>query len=161
MYWYYVAAYDKGGTSTTHGSVPSLESYYTMSYPMVSDPYGRIDIPTAPPAFTVSLETLTYTDLDGGESTAPFVAPNPWKREVMTTYFGADNPAVFFMRFYNVKAGQDLQIFDVTGNLVFEKTMASTGSYDWNLVSRNRTQVTTGVYFWKVGDTTGKLAVIR
>jgi len=28
-------------------------------------------------------------------------------------------------------------------------------------VSRNRTQVTTGVYFWKVGDTTGKLAVIR
>ena len=161
MYWYYVAAYDKGGTSATHGSVPSLESYYTMSYPLVSDPYGRIDIPTAPPAFTVSLETLTYTDLDGGESTAPFVAPNPWKREVMTTYFGADNPSVFFMRFYNVKSGQDLQIFDVTGNLVFEKKISSTGSYDWNLVSRNRTQVTTGVYFWKVGDTTGKLAVIR
>ena len=161
MYWYYVAAYDKGGTSATHGSVPSLESYYTMSYPLVSDPYGRVDIPTAPPAFTVSLETLTYSDVSGSESTAPFVAPNPWKREVMTTFFGADNPNIYFMRFYNVKSGDDLKIFDVTGNLVFEKKISSTGSFDWNLVSRNRTQVTTGVYFWKVGDATGKLAVIR
>jgi hypothetical protein len=89
------------------------------------------------------------------------VAPNPWKREVMTTFFGADNPNIYFMRFYNVKSGDDLKIFDVTGNLVFEKTISSTGSFDWNLVSRNRTQVTTGVYFWKVGDATGKLAVIR
>ena len=79
----------------------------------------------------------------------------------MTTFFGADNPNVYFMRFYNVKAGDKLQIFDVAGNLIFDRDITSTGSYDWSLISRNRTQVTTGVYFWKVGDTTGKLAVIR
>ncbi|MEE2877189.1 MAG: hypothetical protein VX822_05375 [Candidatus Neomarinimicrobiota bacterium] len=161
MYWYYVAAYDKGGTSAAHGTVPSLESYFTMTYPLVDDPYGADKIPTAPPAFTPALETLTYNDVGGASSTAPFVAPNPWKREVMTTFFGADNPNVYFMRFYNVKAGQKLQIFDVSGNLIFDKDIPSSGSYDWNLVSRNRTQVTTGVYFWKVGDTAGKLAVIR
>ena len=162
MYWYYVAAYDEAGSDDVHGSVPSLESYYTMCYPMVKDPYGVNYISTAPAAFTVSLETLEYTDIDDKTSTAVFVAPNPWRATTMTTYHGADSPSVFFMRFYNVKAGDVIKVFDVTGNLVYESDqLSSSGSFDWNLVSRTRNQVATGVYYWKVGDQTGKLAVIR
>ena len=33
-YWYYVAAYDAAGSVDVHGSVPSMESFYTMCYPM-------------------------------------------------------------------------------------------------------------------------------
>jgi hypothetical protein len=163
MYWYYVAAYDKGGSSATHGTVPSLESYYTMCYPMVAAPDGSGNmIPTAPPATVVSLETLTYKDLDDKESTSIFVSPNPWKLSIMSKYHGADNPTGYFMRFYNVKSGDIVKIYDVTGNLVYASdAIASSGSWDWNLLSRTRNQVSTGVYFWKVGATTGKLAVIR
>lgn len=163
MYWYYVAAYDAGGSSATHGTVPSLESYYTMCYPMVNAPDGSGNkIPTAPPATVVALETLTYTDLDNKQSTEVFVSPNPWKLNIMSKYHGADSPTGYFMRFYNVKMGDVVKIYDVTGNLVYESDkVAANGSWDWNLVSRTRNQVSTGVYFWKVGSKTGKLAVIR
>lgn len=163
MYWYYVAAYDDAGSDPVHGSVPSLESYYTMCYPLAPVPDGSGDlIPSAPPAFTVSLETLEYTDLDDKKSTGVFVAPNPWKASVMEQYHGADAPSGYFMRFYNVKAGDVVKIFDVTGNLVFESDkISASGSYNWSLVSRTRNQVTTGIYYWKVGDQTGKLGVIR
>ncbi len=163
MYWYYVAAFDKAGSDAVHGSVPSLESFYTMCYPMVPAPDGSGNlIPTAPPATVVSLETLTYTDLDSKSSTDIFVSPNPWKLEVMQTYHGADSPTGYFMRFYNVKTNDIVKIYDVTGNLVYESDkIAANGSWDWNLVSRTRNQISTGVYFWKVGDQTGKLAVIR
>jgi len=44
---------------------------------------------------------------------------------------------------------------------VYEGSASSAGSFDWNLVSRTRNQVSTGIYYWKVGDQSGKLAVIR
>ena len=163
MYWYYVAAYDNGGTSATHGTVPSLESYYTMCYPMVAAPDGSGNmIPTAPAATVVALEELEYTDINKKTSSDVFVSPNPWRLSIMSKYHGSDSPTGYFMRFYNVKSGDVVRIYDVTGNLVYESDeVAANGSWDWNLVSRTRNQVSTGVYFWKVGDTTGKLAVIR
>lgn len=161
-YWYYVSAYDAAGTSTTHGSVPSLESYYTMCYPMQAAPDGLGgEISDVPPALTVSVDELSYTDLDGNASTDVFVAPNPWKASVMETFHGATTAQGFFVRFYNVKNGDDVQVFDVAGNLVFEGSATEDGSFDWNLVSRSRNQVSTGVYYWKVGSQTGKLAVVR
>ena len=60
-----------------------------------------------------------------------------------------------------MKDGDDLRIYDVGGNLVFEEWFLDAGSFDWNLVSRTRNQVSTGIYYWEVGDQTGKLAVIR
>ncbi|SVC24646.1 uncharacterized protein METZ01_LOCUS277500, partial [marine metagenome] len=39
-HWYFVSAYDDAGTDEIHGSVPSLESYYTMCYPMMTAPDG-------------------------------------------------------------------------------------------------------------------------
>ena len=60
-YWYYVAAYDAAGSDALHGSVPSLESYYTMCYPMQAAPDGGGGlISDTPPATTVSVESLTY-----------------------------------------------------------------------------------------------------
>ena len=79
----------------------------------------------------------------------------------METFHGATTPQVYFVRFYNVRNGEDVQVFDVAGNLVFEGTAEADGSFDWNLVSRTRNQVSTGIYYWKVGDQSGKLAVIR
>jgi hypothetical protein len=161
-YWYYVAAYDAAGSDAVHGSVPSLESYYTMCYPMQAAPDGSGgEISNVPTALTVSVDVLSYTNLDGDASTDVFVAPNPWKADVMETYHGATTAQVYFVRFYNVKTDDDVQVFDVAGNLVFEGEATSDGSFDWNLVSRTRNQVSTGIYYWKVGEQTGKLAVIR
>ena len=160
-YWYYVAAYDAAGTSTPHGSVPSLESYYTMCYPMQAAPDGGGGmISDTPPATTVSVESLTYVGLDG-ETNDVFVAPNPWRGSVMETYHGATTANSYFVRFYNVKSGDDIRVFDVGGNLVYESAATAAGSFDWNLVSRTRNQIVTGVYYWQVGDQSGKLAVIR
>ena len=160
-YWYYVAAYDAAGTSTPHGSVPSLESYYTMCYPMQAAPDGGGGmISDTPPATTVSVESLTYDGLDGSTDDV-FVAPNPWRGSVMETYHGATTANSYFVRFYNVKSGDDIRVFDVGGNLVYESAATAAGSFDWNLVSRTRNQVVTGVYYWQVGDQSGKLAVIR
>jgi hypothetical protein len=161
-YWYYVAAYDAVGSDAVHGSVPSLESYYTMCYPMQGSPDGLGgQISDVPKAHTVSVDVLTYENLDNEASSDVFVAPNPWKADVMETYHGATTPQVFFVRFYNVKNGDDVQVFDVAGNLVYEGSATDDGSFDWNLVSRTRNQVSTGIYYWKVGSQTGKLAVIR
>ena len=161
-YWYYVAAYDAAGTSTPHGSVPSLESYYTMCYPMQAAPDGGGGmISDTPPATTVSVESLTYTGLDNKETSDVFVAPNPWRGSVMETFHGATTAISYFVRFYNVKSGDDIRVFDVGGNLVYESAATAAGSFDWNLVSRTRNQVVTGVYYWQVGDQSGKLAVIR
>lgn len=134
-YWYYVAAYDLAGSDAVHGSVPSLESYYTMCYPMQAAPDGLGgQISDVPPALTVSVDELTYNDIDGKASTDVFVAPNPWKANVMETYHGATTAQTYFVRFYNVKSGDDIQVFDVAGNLIFEGTATSAGSFDWNLV---------------------------
>ena len=161
-YWYYVAAYDAGGTDAVHGAVPSLESYYTMCYPMQAAPDGGGgEIHSVPPFFTVSVDELTYEGLSGDETTKVFVAPNPWRGSVMETFHGATTPISYFVRFYNVKNGDPIRVFDVSGNLVFEDVAPAIGSYDWNLVSRTRNQVVTGIYYWQVGDQSGKLAVIR
>ena len=160
-YWYYVSAYDAAGTDAVHGSVPSLESYYTMCYPMQAAPDGGGGmISDTPPATTVSVESLTYDGLDGSTNDV-FVAPNPWRGSVMETFHGATTANSFFVRFYNVTSGDDIRVFDVGGNLVYESAATAAGSFDWNLVSRTRNQVVTGVYYWQVGDQSGKLAVIR
>ena len=160
-YWYYVAAYDEAGSDDVHGSVPSLESYYTMCYPMQAAPDGGGgQISSVPPATTVSVETLTYEGLSG-TTTDVFVAPNPWRGNVMETFHGATTANTYFVRFYNVKSGDAIRVFDVGGNLIYESTASAAGSFDWNLVSRTRNQVVTGMYYWQVGDQSGKLAVIR
>ena len=160
-YWYYVAAYDAAGSDATHGSVPSLESYYTMCYPMQPAPDGGGGvISDTPPATTVSVESLTYEGLEGSTDDV-FVAPNPWRGSVMETFHGATTANSYFVRFYNVKSGDPIRVFDVGGNLVYESSATATGSFDWNLVSRTRNQVVTGMYYWQVGDQSGKLAVIR
>ncbi|MBT6981484.1 MAG: hypothetical protein HOA05_04505 [Candidatus Marinimicrobia bacterium] len=160
-YWYYVSAYDAAGTDAVHGSVPSLESYYTMCYPMQAAPDGGGGmISDTPPATTVSVESLTYEGLDGSTNDV-FVAPNPWRGSVMETFHGATTANSYFVRFYNVKSGDDIRVFDVGGNLVYESAATAAGSFDWNLVSRTRNQIVTGVYYWQVGDQSGKLAVIR
>ena len=160
-YWYYVAAYDAAGSDATHGSVPSLESYYTMCYPMQPAPDGGGGvISDTPPATTVSVESLTYEGLEGSTNDV-FVAPNPWRGSVMETFHGATTANSYFVRFYNVKSGDPIRVFDVGGNLVYESSATAAGSFDWNLVSRTRNQVVTGMYYWQVGDQSGKLAVIR
>ena len=66
-YWYYVAAYDAPGSDELHGSVPSLESYYTMCYPMQDAPDGLGGkISDVPKAHTVS--AVSYTHLRAHET---------------------------------------------------------------------------------------------
>mgnify|MGYP000117822843 CR=1 FL=1 len=114
-YWYYVAAYDAAGSDPVHGSVPSMESFYTMCYPMQPAPDGGGgEISSVPPALTVSVESLTYDGLNGSTEDV-FVAPNPWKADVMETFHGATTANTYFVRFYNVKSGDDIKVFDGGG----------------------------------------------
>ena len=132
-----------------------------MCYPMQAAPDGGGGlISDTPPATTVSVESLTYEGLDGSTEDV-FVAPNPWRGSVMETFHGATTANTYFVRFYNVKSGDEIRVFDVGGNLVYESSASEAGSFDWNLVSRTRNQVVTGIYYWQVGDQSGKLAVIR
>jgi hypothetical protein len=133
-----------------------------MCYPLVADPYGADMIPTTPPMFTVKPEVLEYTDLDDNTVSDVFVTPNPWRALDMEQYHGAASATGYFVRFYNVDVGDIVEIYDVSGNLIFTSdAVAEKGTYDWNLISRTRNQVSTGIYYWRVGDENGKLAVIR
>jgi hypothetical protein len=132
-----------------------------MCYPMQAAPDGGGGmISDTPPATTVSVESLTYDGLDG-ETNDVFVAPNPWRGSVMEKFHGATTANSYFVRFYNVKNGEAIRVFDVGGNLVYKTTATNDGPFEWNLVSRTRNQIVTGVYYWQVGTQSGKLAVIR
>jgi hypothetical protein len=89
-----------------------------------------------------------------------FVAPNPWKASISSEIFGAGGAQGYFVRFINT-AGQPIKIFDAAGTLVWESEGDTGDSYAWNLISKAGVQVVTGVYYWKVGESIGKLAVIR
>ena len=66
----------------------------------------------------------------------------------METFHGATTANTYFVRFYNVKFGDEIRVFDVGGNLIYESSVSENGSFDWNLVSRTRNQVVTGIYYW-------------
>ena len=87
-----------------------------------------------------------------------FISLNIKDEIIISTIF---NKEYFQNILNNDYSNDDIKFFDVGGNLVYEGNASSAGSYDWNLVSRTRNQVSTGIYYWKVGDQSGKLAVIR
>ncbi|MDP6456776.1 MAG: T9SS type A sorting domain-containing protein [Candidatus Marinimicrobia bacterium] len=153
-YWYYVAAYDEAGSDLVHGDVPSLESYSTMNYGGNS---GWGTESTTPPSFQF---WGPFEEASTKSAETVFVAPNPWKTEVSETFFGAAGALGYFVRFINTD-NQEINVYDASGNLVWHSTEATGTSYSWNLISDSGVQVATGVYFWSVGDQTGKLAIIR
>ena len=152
-YWYYVAAFDAAGTDAVHGDVPSLESYSTMCYGGSS-------------AWGTESGTVPAFDYWGKYSSANvkagevFVAPNPWKASISSDIFGAGGAQGYFVRFINTNS-QPIKVFDAAGTLIWESEGDTGDTYAWNLISDAGVQVVTGVYYWKVGDSTGKLAVIR
>jgi hypothetical protein len=152
-YWYYVAAFDAAGTDAVHGDVPSLESYSTMCYGGSS-------------AWGTESGTVPAFDYWGKYSSANvaagevFVAPNPWKASISSDIFGAGGALGYFVRFINTNS-QPIKVFDAAGTLVWESEGDTGDTYAWNLISKAGVQVVTGVYYWKVGDSVGKLAVIR
>ena len=152
-YWYYVAAFDAAGTDAVHGDVPSLESYSTMCYGGSSS-WGTES--GTPPAF----EYWGKYSSDNVAAEQVFVAPNPWKASISSEIFGAGGAQGYFVRFINT-ASQQIKIFDAAGTLVWESEGDTGDSYAWNLISKAGVQVVTGVYYWKVGESIGKLAVIR
>ena len=152
-YWYYVAAFDDAGTDLVHGDVPSLESYSTMCYGGSSS-WGTES--GTPPAF----EYWGKYSSDNVAADQVFVAPNPWKASISSEIFGAGGAQGYFVRFINT-ASQQIKIFDAAGTLVWESEGDTGDSYAWNLISKAGVQVVTGVYYWKVGESIGKLAVIR
>jgi hypothetical protein len=148
-YWYYVSAYDDSS-----GGVPSLESFATMCYGNSDWGTGG----TTPNAFEY-WGSFAESSVGIDENTV-FVAPNPWKASISSEIFGAGGAQGYFVRFINT-ASQQIKIFDAAGTLVWESEGDTGDSYAWNLISKAGVQVVTGVYYWKVGDSVGKLAVIR
>ena len=152
-YWYYVAAFDNAGSDAVHGAVPSLESYSTMCYGG-SSTWGTES--GTVPAFDY-WGKYSSANVAAGEV---FVAPNPWKASISSDIFGAGGALGYFVRFINTNS-QPIKVFDAAGTLVWESEGDTGDTYAWNLISDAGVQVVTGVYYWKVGDSTGKLAVIR
>ena len=152
-YWYYVAAFDNAGSDAVHGAVPSLESYSTMCYGG-SSTWGTES--GTVPAFDY-WGKYSSADVVAGEV---FVAPNPWKASISSDIFGAGGAQGYFVRFINTNS-QPIKVFDAAGTLVWESEGDTGDTYAWNLISDAGVQVVTGVYYWRVGDSTGKLAVIR
>ena len=159
-YWYYVAAYDDGDPTMTNwqgtplpNGLPSLESYRTMNYPL--DP--ELGIPTSPRKVTVAADAVTSAKFEA-EDPPVIPVPNPWRP-------GGPKSTVVFT---GLPANATIKIFDVSGNLVQTiDHQGSVSSEEWDLLSRTRTQVVAGIYYYRVEDNTngkvqfGKLMVIR
>ncbi len=158
-YWYYVAAYDEGDASMTDwqgtalpNGLPPLETYYTMNYPLNS-----LGTPSTPPKITVTPGPFSSDDF---KSTNTVVAvPNPWRSD-------SPKPTILFT---GLPKQATIKIFDMTGNLIqtLEHESTLVGTEEWDLISRTRNQIVTGVYYYRVEDhetgevQTGKLIVIR
>ena len=85
-HWYYVSAYDRGGSDPVHGTVSSLESFRTLVYPMSSeyDPYGMGEA-TSPlhPIISVSNDyTVIETNVSGTLTSAE--SPYVIKEDIVT-----------------------------------------------------------------------------
>jgi hypothetical protein len=103
-------------------------------------------------------ESTTYIDLDGAKTqdftgTKDFAAnledvvvyPNPFKPDMGTNV----------ITFSNLTENAKIQIYTITGNLVFEEK-ADSIEYKWNLKNRNGNDVASGVYIYYISNDKGE-----
>lgn len=142
LYYYTVSAYDRGS-----GSLPSLETGKTVD--LFTSP--------GPKATGTTVDTKAIRVVPN-----PFVVNAPWD---MTPT--VDNPSQERLQFQNVPEGSKITVFNLAGDMIIElKQQGDVGFVDWDLITRNRQKVVSGLYMYVVepleGDNyIGKFVVVR
>jgi len=142
LYYYTVTAFDKGSSS-----LASLETG------------KRIDYFTQPGAGN----TGSVVDEDKIRVVPnPFVVKAPW--DFAPT---KDNPAEERIQFQNIPDDSKITVFTLAGDMIIELNQeGAEGWVDWDLITRNRQKIVSGLYLYVVEPTAGdnfigKFVVIR
>lgn len=154
-YFYSVTAYDH----VISGGVPTKVGYY-------GDPSSNFSY-IVPLSDAQPTETLKEDEIYVVPNPATVGAMEPWQLEP-----NEDDPTGIKVEFRNLPAGRStVRIFTVAGDLVevlYHDSSLSHGTLEWDLVSRNGQDVTSGVYLFSVEPedtsierTIGKFVVIR
>ncbi len=142
LYYYTVTAFDNGSAD-----LPSLETGKSVEYSTQPGPGN------------------TGSEVDEGKIRVvpnPFVVKAPW--DFMPT---KDNPAEERIQFQNIPDDAKITVFTLTGDMVIElHQQGDQGWIDWDLITRNRQKIVSGLYLYVVeppaGDNfIGKFVVIR
>ena len=189
-YWYYVSAYRNGSFTGPKGAVSGghiessnfnrngrndpaampgqigLGSPWGGTYPFAvsnalfptEGSLGRNNIGAA---FTVVPPAAAPADV----ASLITVSPNPYKITGLNDI--RNDPSSHTINFLNVPSDFTLTIVDVSGLIVFQRTVEGglNGIYPWNLFSKDGVEVSSGLYLYHIqyGDqeVTGHFAILR
>ena len=177
-YWYYVAAYKEGSYTGPAGATTTrLESHkiningksglWYSTYPFASSPVNAF-LPTDAAGqralgmgSVTTLEVPTAGDIASGKLKI-FVKPNPYKRTALFD-IGLEHKVAF----NNIPNNSKITILDVAGQIIFQQTITnpSSGTFFWDLFSKDGMEVANGLYIYIVeypgGMEKNYLAIMR
>ncbi len=107
----------------------------------------------------------------GSDNLKAYVYPNPYRKDGdyrSNSYEGRlkdflPNDKVRSIQFANLPAKCTIRIFSLDGDLVreihhdFDETDPNRFHDEWNLINRNRQIIVSGLYYWTVEDSSGKV----
>jgi hypothetical protein len=142
VYFYTVTSYDKGSAD-----LPSLENGKSVDY---SAQPGPLALGTA-----IDEEQIQVVP-------NPFIVKAPW--DFTPT---KDNPAEERIQFQGIPKNSKVTVFNLAGDMIIElEQEGDQGWVDWDLITRNRQKIVSGLYLFVVeapeGDNyIGKFVVVR
>jgi hypothetical protein len=177
-YWYYISAYGEGtytgpgGATTTRieshkVNVNGRSGLWMGTYPFANSPANSFfpkDLASQKllgSAFVLSPDIPSAADLASGQVKIT-VKPNPYKRTALFDV-GLEHKVAF----NNIPDNSKITILDVAGQIVFQQTITSptSGTFFWDLFSKDGMEVANGVYIYIVeypgGTYRNYLAILR
>ena len=142
LYYYTVTAYDNGSSD-----LPSLETGKSVENSVQPGPGNT--------GSSVDEDKIRVVP-------NPFVVKAPWDYTPTT-----DNPAEERLQFQNIPDDSKVTVFTLAGDMIIELYQeGDQGWIDWDLITRNRQKIVSGLYLYVVeppeGDNfVGKFVVIR
>ncbi|MFB6272059.1 MAG: hypothetical protein ABEL51_04090 [Salinibacter sp.] len=192
-YWYYVSAYSEGDFTGPQGPVEvghiessnmnrngrnapdagpgeiGLSSQWQGTYPFAFQnanypAEGTTERQNIGASFTLVPPTSPVDSVAQNIT----VTPNPYKKTALNDV--RNDPSSHNVTFLNLPEDFRLTILDVTGQIIFQKTVegARDGQFKWNLFSKDGVEVASGLYIYHVQygenfgrETTGYLSILR
>ncbi|OGS27287.1 MAG: hypothetical protein A2297_00370 [Elusimicrobia bacterium RIFOXYB2_FULL_48_7] len=102
-----------------------------------------------------SIYRLVVTAAFANDLSGAIVYPNPYR----------PSATVKTITFKGLTSGSNIKIYDLSGKLVFDSPVISTGRYEWPVVNSSGDNVTSGIYIYRIHDNyqavSGKISIIR
>jgi len=192
-YWYYVSAYSEGSFTGPQGPVEvdhiessnmnrngrnapeadpgeiGLASQWQGTYPFA---FQNANFPSVGSRefqnIGASFDLVPPTSPVDSVAKNITVTPNPYKRTALNDV--RSDPSSHNVTFLNLPERFRLTIMDVTGQIVFQKTVegARNGQFKWDLFSKDGVEVASGLYIYHVQfgqnlgrEKTGYLGILR